>query len=167
MLPGTATIRRAVLRVAALTLACCASFPADAPIVPLTVCEVARDVAAHDGKDVAIVGRYSFRSAGRYLAEQACNPAASAAPQIGLVEDTKDAPKPPDNFAMDAAELRRKFADLQKRTQLGKFRFGVPDYDRWAVVYGRVEARKGDDAKKMPANLVFRGDGVVIFLWPE
>ena len=55
--------------------------------------------------------------------------------------------------------LNKKFAELTHRTSLGKFRFGTPEYDRWAVVYGRVVARKGDAAKKAPADLVFRGDG--------
>ena len=43
-----------------------------------------------------------------------------------------------------------------------KFKFGTPEYDRWAVVYGRVVAHKGD--KKAAADLVFRGDGVILFL---
>lgn len=62
--------------------------------------------------------------------------------------------------------MNRKFDDLRKRTSLGKFRFGSSDYDRWAVVYGRVESRKGESAKKAAADLVFRGDGVVLFLTP-
>ena len=49
----------------------------------------------------------------------------------------------------------------------GKFRFGTPDYDRWAVIYGRVEQRKGDDTKKAPANLVIRGSGVIVFVTPD
>jgi len=32
------------------------------------------------------------------------------------------------------------------------------------VVYGRVEARKAEAARQAPANLVFRGSGVVVFL---
>ena len=147
-------------------LACAAAFPANAPIVPLTICEVVRDLGAHEGKDEAVLGRYSFRaSSGRYLSEQACDPTAPVPPQLLLVEDLKDGPKPPDSFELDGEALRRKFADLRKRTQLGKFRFGTPDYDRWAVVYGRVEARKGDE--KFPASLAFRGDGVVVFLRPD
>jgi hypothetical protein len=35
------------------------------------------------------------------------------------------------------------------------------------VVYGRVVSRKGDAAQKAPADLVFRGDGVVVFLTTE
>jgi hypothetical protein len=143
-----------------------AAFPADAPLVPLTVCEVVRDLAAQEGKAFAILGRYSFRASGRSLGEQACDPAAAIPPQLRLVEDGQDGPKLPESYELDAAEVRRKLADMQKRTPLGKFRFGSPDYDRWAVVFGRVQAAKGADAQKMPADLAFRGDGVVVFLTP-
>jgi len=61
--------------------------------------------------------------------------------------------------------LNKKFAAMVKKTTLGKFRFGTADYDRWAVVYGRVMARKDD--KKAAADLVFRGDGVIVFLTTE
>jgi hypothetical protein len=140
--------------------------PAEAPLVPLTVCEVLRDLPAHEGKNLAIIGRYSFRTTGRFLSEQSCDPAVEASSQLPLVEE-KDAPKPPEDFELDGNALRRKFADMQKRTSLGKFRFGTPDYDRWAVVWGRVSPRKGEDTKKTPAEVVFRGSGVVIFLTPE
>ncbi len=160
-------MRRSAVRLAAVAVACAAAYPADAPVAPVTVCEVARALAADEGKDVAVLGRYSFRAnGGLSLSEQACDPAAPVPPRLFLQEHA-DAPKPPGSFELDAEVLRRKMADIQKRTQLGKFRFGTPDYDRWAVVYGRLEPRKGDSAAAFPANLVFRGDGVVIFLRPE
>jgi hypothetical protein len=158
-------VSRAALRgIVVCALAGAAAFPADAPLAPVTVCEVVRDLPAREGQAFAIVGRYSFRSTGRSLGEQACDPAVTVPPQLRLVEDRDGSPKPPDSYELDAAELRRKLADIQKRTSLGKFRFGSPEYDRWAVVFGRVEAAQGADALKMPANLVFRGDGVVMFL---
>jgi hypothetical protein len=85
---------------------------------------------------------------------------------LWLNEDAA-APRPPGNFDLDAAVLNKKFAEMVKHTFLGKFRFGQPEYDRWAVVYGRVAARKADDAKKASADLVFRGSGVVVFLKTE
>ena len=64
--------------------------------------------------------------------------------------------------------LNKKFAELVRHSSLGKFRFGTPEYDRWAVVYGRVVARKGDaDREGSPPTCVFRGNGVVIFLTTE
>ena len=155
-----------MLRVLPLTtlLLVWAAARADAPIVPLTVCEVLRDLSPLEGKAIAVLGRYSYRETGRWIGEQTCDPAMPTPPQLMLVEDSKDGPRPPGNFELDGAALNRKFADLQKRTSLGKFRFGTPDYDRWAVIFGRVEARKGEDTKKSPANLVYRGSGVVVIL---
>lgn len=147
------------------SLLCLSGWAAD-PIVPITVCEVLANAGVHEGHDVAVLGRYSFRKDGRWIGEQSCG--ASGTPSLlWLSEDTAAGPKPPDDFELDASALNRKFAELTKKTSLGKFRFGTPDYDRWAVVYGRVVIRKGNDAAKAPADLVFRGSGVVIFLTTE
>jgi hypothetical protein len=118
----------------------------------------------YEGKSVAAVGRYSYRQDGRWLGEQACADPAPAPPILWLTEDGADGPKPPADFELDGIALGHKLADIRKHTTLGKFRFGSADYDRWAVVYGRVESRKGEAAKKAPAGLVFRGDGVIVFL---
>lgn len=148
-------------------LLCAAAAIADAPLAPLTVCEVLRDLPSHEGKDLAVFGRYSFRTTGRWVGEQACAPPIDAPPELWLVEDPKEAPHPPADFEIDGTALHRKFLDMTKHTSLGKFRFGTPDYDRWAVIYGRVEPRKGDDAKKAPANLLIRGSGVIVYVSPE
>jgi hypothetical protein len=141
---------------------------ADPPLAPVTVCEVLADLAAHEGRDYAVLGRYSFRRDGRWIGEQTCGSAAAAPPPVlWLSEDASAAPRPPGSFELDAAALNKKFAEMVKHTALGKFRFGNPEYDRWAVVYGRVVSRKGEEGKKAPADLVFRGSGVVIFLTTE
>jgi hypothetical protein len=150
-----------------LALLCAAALPADAPLEPLSVCEVLHDLPAHEGKRVTVFGRYSFRTTGRWLGEQACAPPVDGPAQFSLVEDANGAPRPPADFEIDGAAVRHKFTDMVKRTSLGKFRFGTPDYDRWAVIYGRVEQRKGDDAKKALANLVIRGSGVIVYVSPE
>jgi hypothetical protein len=158
---------RAYFRAAALALFLCAvARSADDPIVPLSVCEVLRDLSSRQGKDVAVIGRYSFREDGSWVSEQVCDPANQRPPQFWLVEDSNGGPKLPENFILDAAAIRRKLADIGKRTSLGKFRFGTPDYDRWAVIYGRVEPGKDGD-KKASGNLVIRGSGVVVFVQPE
>jgi hypothetical protein len=153
----------------ALVFACLITVPVEAadPIVPVTVCEVLGNPAAYEGKDVAVLGRYSFRKDGRWIGEQTCTPASSSPSLLWLTEDSTDGPKPPADFELDATVLNLKFAALVKHTILGKFRFGTPDYDRWAVVYGRIALRKGNDAAKAPADLLFRGSGVVIFLTTE
>ena len=153
---------RAIL-LALLATAC--GLAGDPPIPTVTVCEVLADIPAHEGKEVAVLGRFSFRRDGRWIGEQSCGEASTAPPMLWLTEDSAVGPKPPANFEFDSALLNKQFAAMVKRTTLGKFRFGTPEYDRWAVVYGRVVAHKAD--KKAAADLVFRGDGVVIFLTTE
>jgi hypothetical protein len=160
-----------ILQAACIGLAACAAAAsadaasAEGTLVPLTVCEIVHDLPAQDGKIVAAIGRYSFRSDGRWIGEQACQTSGDT-PELWLVEDIKDGPRPPEHLNLDSASLKKKFAEVQSRSTLGKFKFGTSDYDRWAIVYGRVERRSGGDPKKGPANLVFRGSSVIIVITP-
>jgi hypothetical protein len=140
---------------------------AEPPLVPLTVCEILHQLPALDGKTVVVVGRYSFRQNGRWMGEQACEAAPATPPLIWLTEDGKGAPKPPADFELDAAILHRKLADIQRHTSLANLKFGNPEYDRWAMVYGRIEVRKGEAQKQAAANLIFRGSGVLVFMTPD
>jgi hypothetical protein len=151
----------------AAVLLCSALATADAPLVPLTVCEILHDLPAQNGKTVVAIARYSFRQNGRWIGEQACDPASAAPPLLWLTEDAAGAPKPPEDFELDAAVLHRKFVEIQRHTTLGKFKFGDPEYDRWAMVYGRVVTRNGDASKQAAANLIYRGSGAVVFLTPD
>jgi len=128
------------------------------------VCEVLRDLPAHDGQAIAVVGRYSYRTNARWLDQQACQPATGLFPVLWVIEDLVKGPKAPDIFQFDAVELDKRLLEVQQHTPLGKFRFGSTDYDRWAVIFGRLESRKGDDAKTAAANLVIRGTAMIIFL---
>jgi hypothetical protein len=150
-----------------LVVAICAfaATAADSALEPLTVCEVFKDLPAEEGKAVAVLGRFSFRRDGRTINEEACGPkpaqGETAAPNtIRLIDDAKSGPKPPEIFALDGAAVSRKLKTVEEHTTLRTFRFGTPDYDRWAVVYGRVEA----DKKKDGVRLIYRGDGVILFL---
>jgi len=139
---------------------------ADNALAPITVCEALKDLPAQDGKVVAVLGRFSFRREGRTINEESCGPkSAPGEPDppntIRLTDDSKSGPKPPEVFALDAATVTRKLKAVQEHTTLRTFRFGTPDYDRWAVVYGRVEA---DKSKAGNARLIYRGDGVILFL---
>lgn len=152
-------------------LASTAALCADDTIVPMTVCEVVSNLPANDGKVVAVIGRYSYRSVGRWMDEQNCGGTTGsgqgATPALWLVEDSKEAPKPPEHLNLDSAALKSKFALVQRRSTLGNFRFGTSDYDRWAVVYGRIERKDpGDGNHKASANLVFRGSSVIIVITP-
>jgi hypothetical protein len=145
-------------------LASAALCAADRGIVAISVCELFRDLPAHEGQTVAVVGRYSYRTNAHWLDQQGCQPAPDPAPALWVVENLNDGPKAPSVFQFDAAELDKRLLEVQQHTPLGKFRFGSTDYDRWAVVYGRVELRKGEDAAKFGANLVIRGNAMIIFL---
>jgi hypothetical protein len=158
---GSTIFRRFI---APILLAAASVTAADPPVRPVTVCEITADLAAHDGKEAAVLGRYSFRRDGSWIGEDSCDPAGKLPPKLWLTEDSASAPKPPGDFELDVPSLNRKFAALIRHSALGKFRFGQPEYDRWAVVYGKVSVRKGDATGKAPADLLFRGNGVVIFL---
>ena len=111
-----------------LAFACvCAS--ADEPLA--TVCEVLAHPEAYSGKPVVVVGRFSFREYGRFLSEKDC--------VLRVLLDAKTGPVPAANFAVDNDAAGRKLAAVRKSTSLAAFRFGSSDYDRWAMIYGRVE----------------------------
>jgi hypothetical protein len=156
---------------------------AEPALQPVTVCEVLQDLAAYDGKVVAVVGRFSFRQNGRWLGEQNCARKLVIGEQewanaFWVQYDPANAPKPPAVLAVDAELLARKLRAVRQATSLTKFRFGSTDYDTWAVIYGRVETRKDLIAvtaggirkngfgygESSPARLVCHGDAVVVFL---
>jgi hypothetical protein len=130
------------------------------------VCEVLRNLPAYQDRDVTVLGRYSYREKGRWVGEQSCEGLTEGtAPQFWMLEDTKDAPRPPENFELDGPAVLAKLRAIERRTSLGKFRFGTTDYDKWAVVFGRLE--KNGNPRQGAANLVYRGSGAVIFLDPR
>jgi len=170
--------------VTVLTLSCCPFLrAADPPLQPVTVCEVMQDLSAYDGKVVAVVGRYSYRQAGRWLGELKCPRKLMIGEQewpnaFWIAYDATTAPKPPAVLAVDSALLTQKLREVRARTVLTKFPFGSSDYDGWAVVYGRVETRKdlvvaspGGTRKNgfgvgesSPARLVCHGEAEVVLL---
>jgi hypothetical protein len=141
-----------------VALASAPAFAAD----PVTVCEVLAHPDAYAGKPVVVVGRYSFREYGRFLSEKAC--------VLRVVIDSKNGPVPPASFAVDVEATNRKLAVVRKTTSLANFRFGSDDYDRWAIVYGRLETapppdkhtdREFDDAS---AQVLCHSQTLLIFL---
>jgi hypothetical protein len=128
---------------------------------PVPVCQATATWKEFDGRPIAVLGRYSFREAGprkgRWLDQESCGEN-NTHELLRLALDPETAPKPPDRFAIDEPALERKMAQIRQHTSLGKFRFGSADYDRWAIVVGRIE-HHGDDFQ-----LTYRGDGAVLFL---
>lgn len=125
----------------------------------MRVCEVLERLSDFDGKVVAIVGRFSFRADGRSLGEDSCPTAAK--PWLKVSFDKPSAPRTPLKLEFDSALVLQLVREIQRKTTLAKFKFGTQDYDRWAVVYGRVEASRTPGA---PPQLVCAGDSVVMFL---
>lgn len=165
----------AVAVIAALIVAASLPLAAEAPEAPVRVCEILREINSYLGRPVPVVGRFSFRQNGRmaarYLNEEKCQ---SGGPSSIRIEfDSKSAPRPPQDFALDSAATYRLLSFVQKQTALGKFRFGTQDYDRWAIVYGRLEPLSGDSAggasavDRPAARLVVGGDGDIVFLGRE
>ena len=158
---------------------------AEPALEPVSVCEVLRDLAAYDGKVVAVVGRFSYRKSGRWLGEQKCAQKfvtdGQEWPNALWVTYDENAPKPPAVLSVNAALLRQKLREVELGTSLSKLPFGSTDYDAWAVVYGRVETRKDlmlvtagghrrngfGYGESSPAQLVCHGEAVVVFLNDE
>ena len=145
-------------------IACLPATAADGPVTvqPTTVCEVLAHPEEYAGKPIVVVGRFSYRSYGRFLSEKDC--------VLRVVLDGKNGPAPAGSFAVNNAEATRKLAAIRKTTTLATFRFGSSDYDRWAVIYGRVEP--GHSTEKPGARefegaasqILSRSQSLVIFL---
>jgi hypothetical protein len=143
-----------------------------AVLKPLTVCEILDHLKQYEGQNVAILGRFSFRTDGRWVSEDNCAPSNADARTaehalIWLAYEPQSAPRMSSGYQMDGATIEQKLVQIKRHTSLKQFRFGTPDYDRWAVVYGEIRvpenlaARARHDA---PAELVYAGDGYVTFL---
>ena len=160
------SIRGAVLCVAVTLLA------SEAPLKPVRVCEVLADLSARDGKVVAVLGRFSFRENGRFIGEDACDPTPAAGDParpsvLRVVFDPKSAPPLAARLELDAADVYPPLKLIRQRTALGKFRFGSVEYDRWAVVFGRIEAGsaiKTASKPPAPAQIVCRGESAVLVI---
>jgi hypothetical protein len=135
---------------------------AEPALDPVPVCQATTNWKDYDGKSVAVLGRYSFREAGaqkgRWLDQEGCDGKSTHA-MVRLALDPRTGPRLPDQVAIDERALEGKMAGIRQHTSLGKFRFGSADYDRWAVVIGRMERHGEDDFL-----LTYRGDGAVFFL---
>jgi hypothetical protein len=151
-----------------------AATAAEPALEPVSVCQATSNWKEYEGKPLALIGRYSFREAGpqkgRWLDQEACD-GKSGRGTIRLLLDPENAPKPPEQIAIDETALEKRMTEIREHTTLGKFRFGSPDYDRWAVVIGRMDQVEGES---LPLNsspltshsfrLTYRGDGAVLFL---
>ena len=136
------------------------------PLKPVTVCEILKTPAQFDGKAIAVLGRLSSRAGIRSIGEESCGTSLDASrPVLKLSYDSRSAPHLSGGFAVDDHTVKEELKAIRVHTKLASFRFGTPDYDRWAIVYGRVKiATPAGPAKKDSGKLVYAGDGDVILL---
>ena len=127
------------------------------------MCEILKNPAQFDGKATAVLGRLSSRAGLRSIGEESCGAAPAGSPALKLSYSTGSAPHLTGGFAVDDHAVKEKLKTIRVRTKLASFRFGTPDYDRWAIVYGRVKIAV-EPAKKDSGELVYAGDGDVILL---
>lgn len=156
----------------------------EAHVEPVRVCEVLQNLSSYSGKVVAVVGRYSFRRTGRFISESICGHKTVTGgftwPNVMRISfDEKNGPRPPERMEIDPRTVYQKLAQIEQHTALAKIRFGTPDYDRWAVVYGRIEPspalsaspppiQSGDgEFEPAPVHLICRSEVVVMFFKAE
>jgi len=137
-----------------------------ASVRPTRVCEVLRRPAEYEGRAMMIVGRLSARGGERFLGEEKCGDGGKAA-LLELHADAAAGPKPDGSIDVDTAAVERSVAEMKKSTALRNFPFGSGDYDRWALVYGRVEMSGSSEkpvGDRFAGRVVLRSDSLVIFL---
>ncbi len=148
---------------------------------PLRACEVLQNMEQYANKTVLVLGRFSFRENGRFLGEKACTQELKRGdftwPSVMRVLFDSDAgPKAPEPLAIDAPAVYQLLSVLKQTTSLTRFRFGTSSYDRWALIYGKLQptpefsksvrpdTRAAKEFEPAPAQIVCRSNAMVIFL---
>ena len=152
-------------------------YAAEDSLPVLRVCEILHDLPSYDGKVVAVVGRFSYREEGRFLSEKTCDSIKSEGhpdpAAMLVVYDSKSAPKPARDLYFDRSLVDKELEVIRRQTSLASFRFGSQDYDRWAVVYGRIEMNKDSAPRSKPlrnefepaaARIICTSKSMVVFL---
>jgi hypothetical protein len=111
---------------------------------------VARNPQLYEGKALVIYGRVAKRGNERSIGEDGCK-------SLGIRFDSAGGPLPPQNFGLNAEEVRRRFAEISARTTIHDFPFGSGSYEHLGLAYGRLETSPA-------AALLCRGEAL-IFLW--
>jgi hypothetical protein len=125
-------------------------------IVPVRVFEALQQLEKSAGKMVAMIGRFSFRETGRYLSDRPCGSEADG--QEGVVRVTFDtSPRSASitRIEFDGGAVRRELANVKRCNTLKKIRYGSPEYERWALVYGRIQPPQKSQESVPPADKEF------------
>lgn len=137
----------------------------DGPLKPVTVCEILANPQVFNGKNLAVLGRFSFTDEGQWLVDDGCGTKLVTDGYtwrnlIWLDRCHEAAPDPPSgSLILDESDLNEKLVQVRRTTQLKVQRRWVNSgivhkdgttestsgwrdvKDEWAVVYGRLEAR--------------------------
>jgi hypothetical protein len=125
-------------------------------IVPVRVTEAVRDLEKLSGKMVAIIGRFSFRESGRYLSERPCDGDSGAEERVIRVGfETAARSASITRVEFDGGAVRRELAAVKRCNTLKKIRYGSTEYERWAMVYGRIEQPGKSDEPAPPPDKEF------------
>ncbi|HZU26529.1 MAG TPA: hypothetical protein VFA04_13470 [Bryobacteraceae bacterium] len=133
---------------------------------PVRVCDVLRKPEEYAGKAMLVLGRLSSRESGRFLGEERCSDQGKPV-LLELHPDRQAGPLPDGSIDVDRAAVEHDIAEMKKSTALHTFPFGSGEYDRWAIVYGRVEiptANTKPASDRYAGKIVLRSDSLVIFL---
>lgn len=142
--------------------------------MPVRVSEALQQLEKLSGKTVALIGRFSFRETGRYLSERPCESGQEG--HEGVIRVTFDSSPRSASITrveFDGGAVRKELATVKRCNPLKKIRYGSPEYERWALVYGRLEppAKSQESApapdKEFPqiaANVICGGEAALMFL---
>src|SRR5262245_16822081 len=110
----------------------------EAPLVPVTVCEILANPQQFNGNSVAILGRFGRTNEGWWLSEDDCGSKlvqqGYAWPNIVWLHCCYEpAPDPPSgSLRLDDVAMAAKLKQVRSTTKLRH------QTDQWAVVYGRI-----------------------------
>jgi hypothetical protein len=128
-------------------LSCTPAHAAAGSIPILTVCEVLRDLKRYDGMPVIIVGRSSLTNEGSCLSEECGLKVVQANQSFDPIISTAYAaseyappPQIPDGFRWEKRRLRQKLDQVERTTQLRRYKDRKYN-DRWYAVFGRLESQ--------------------------
>lgn len=143
-------------------------------VIPVRVSEAVRELDKLSGKMVAIIGRFSFRETGRYLSERPCEGGQGGDERVIRVTfETAARSASITRVEFDGGAVRRELATVKRCNTLKKIRYGSTEYERWAMVYGRLEQpRKSEEAAPPPdkefpnvaASVFCGGDAAIVSL---
>ena len=134
---------------------------------PITVCELLADPTAYDGRQVALLGKWAdSHFDGVWLSEDRCESRLITDgyewPNEVWIRNDNSAPTPPKGLlVLDSHALDEKLASVHRTTSLGLEEIAFLGKDgggtrqvkqHWAVIFGRIEARKQLHPPNRPTN---------------